>query len=520
MTDIATVEEYMRTANPIPDLDMLDADELAFAVAAVDTRRATAMQAPTQHPTDVTSTAPPPQRRRPVWTFAAAFVLILVVVGGAALLLRRDDTQVTNEPETPTTMAEETTAPFEVESLIWSRVPLGQDVVGVRRDKDMTTADSGFEIASITTGGPGFVAIGETVSVGTSSQAEDAAVWTSPDGTDWTRLPPSAEVFGGPGLQFMEDVTAGGPGLVAVGFGWGEPELAGTTAIVWTSVDGTAWSRLPYQDAFASPGYEGNDTAMHSVTVGGPGLVAVGTDSRVAAVWTSTDAVAWTRAPHNPEAFGTGRVLESATDMSVVAAGGPGLVAIGTSGIGARSEWGLGDVDWTHEPGAEHAVVWTSADGITWSRVPYDPAVFGGGEGQHCYMGSLAVGDSSLVAIGSCERYTVESGDEDGLVSHGDRLVIWTSPDAVSWSRVSLDETVFRAGDEVKTVTAVGSDFVATGSGVWTSPDGITWSRAEGLALSGVEAMGIRSVAVGSRGLVAVGEVDELIAVWTATPGG
>jgi hypothetical protein len=519
MIDIATVEEYMRAANPIPNLDALDADELAFAVAAVETRRTVAMQAPTQHPTQSTTVTPPPQRRRSVWAFAAAFILILVVVGGAALLLRSDDTQVTNEPAPTTTVAEETTASFEVESLIWSRVPLGQDVVGVPRDKDMTTADSGFEIASIATGGPGFVAVGKANGPVSEGWPEDAAVWTSPDGTAWTRLPPSVEVFGGPGLQLMEDVTAGGPGLVAVGFGWDEPEMAGRTAIVWTSVDGSAWSRVPYQDAFASPGYEGNSTAMHSVTAGGPGLVAVGRDSRVAAVWTSTDGVTWTRAPHNPEAFGTGKVLESATDMSEVAAGGPGLVAIGTSGMGARS-WGRGDVDWTHEPGAEHAVVWTSVDGITWSRVPHDEAVFGGAEGQHCRMRSLAVGDSSLVAIGSCEQYTIESGKEDGLVSHGDQLVTWTSPDAISWSRVSLDETVFRAGDEISTVTAVGSEFVATGSGVWTSPDGITWSRLDGAALPTADAMGIRSVAVGSRGLVAVGEVDGLIAVWTATPGG
>ncbi len=43
-------------------------------------------------------------------------------------------------------------------------------------------------------------------------------------------------------------------------------------------------------------------------------------------------------------------------------AGGPGLVAVG-------SDAGGGDVD---------AAVWTSPDGITWSRVPLDEAVFGG----------------------------------------------------------------------------------------------------------------------------------------------
>lgn len=57
MIDIATIEEYMRAANPIPTLDVVDADELAFAVAAVGARRAVVTYAPTQHPTRSTPAA-------------------------------------------------------------------------------------------------------------------------------------------------------------------------------------------------------------------------------------------------------------------------------------------------------------------------------------------------------------------------------------------------------------------------------------------------------------------------------
>ena len=185
------------------------------------------MQAPTQHPTEATPRPPPPHgvavcgRSRP--RSSSSWWSSVAPPCCSAARTRRSPTN----RHRPTTVAVTPTETSLVESLVWSRVPLGQAVVGVRRDRDMTSADSGFEIASIAAGGPGFVAVGDWVRVGTSSQAEDAAVWTSPDGTDWTRLPPSAEVFGGPGVQhvgdvtarspgvqIMEDVTAGGPGLV------------------------------------------------------------------------------------------------------------------------------------------------------------------------------------------------------------------------------------------------------------------------------------------------------------------
>lgn len=86
------------------------------------------------------------------------------------------------------------------------------------------------------------------------------------------------------------------------------------------------------------------------VTVGGPGLVAVGADyypSGLAEtpVWTSPDGITWTRVPDDETVRGS---------MTGVIVGGPGLVAVGAGGK-----------------------VWTSVDGITWSRVPNDDAVFG-----------------------------------------------------------------------------------------------------------------------------------------------
>ena len=44
------------------------------------------------------------------------------------------------------------------------------------------------------------------------------------------------------------------------------------------------------------------------------------------------------------------------------------------------------------------AAVWTSPNGITWTRVPHDDTVFGGEADQK--MSSMAVGEAGLVAVG------------------------------------------------------------------------------------------------------------------------
>lgn len=127
------------------------------------------------------------------------------------------------------------------------------------------------------------------------------------------------------GSAEMRSVTVGGPGLVAVGEAFGAID----SPAVWTSVDGIAWSRVPHDDAvFGNAG-------MSSVTVGGPGLVAVGFDGHPhglddnAAVWTSVDGIVWSRVPHDEAVFGA----QPPVEMRSIVAGGPGLVAVGARGI-------------------------------------------------------------------------------------------------------------------------------------------------------------------------------------------
>ncbi len=176
----------------------------------------------------------------------------------------------------------------------------------------------------------------------------------------------------------MDGVTAGGPGLVAVGHDVQQ-------AAVWTSPDGVTWSRVPHDEPLG--GLRGK---MYSVTAGGRGLVAVGEDLSSnlddfhddAAVWTSPDGVTWSRVPHDEAVFG-GAGNQS---MKSVTAGGPGLVAVGSD-----MAFGLSS------PGFD-AAVWTSLDGLVWLRVPDDEGVFGGSGTQ--VLDGVIVGESGVVAVG------------------------------------------------------------------------------------------------------------------------
>ena len=119
MIDDAVMTGYIRDANPVPDLDDLDSDELTRSAAVTKARRAAAMQAPTQHPTPTSPVTPPPQRRRKVWAFALAFIVVLVAIGVAALVTRGGgDAPVSDEPMPPvtvTTLPSTTAAPDPIE---------------------------------------------------------------------------------------------------------------------------------------------------------------------------------------------------------------------------------------------------------------------------------------------------------------------------------------------------------------------------------------------------------------------
>jgi hypothetical protein len=94
---------------------------------------------------------------------------------------------------------------------------------------------------NITAGPDGYVAVGEI-----GPPDIDAAVWTSPDGTTWSRVPDNEGVLGGGGngvaicpdlsaIQSMSAVAWSGDRFFAVG-------LEDVAAAVWISTDGTGWN--------------------------------------------------------------------------------------------------------------------------------------------------------------------------------------------------------------------------------------------------------------------------------------
>lgn len=499
MVDPSDVLERMRAANPAPSLEQLAVDDLdlvrnvvARGRSATTTPvkeqpqirpdRVTPRRAPTRPRIQAAPvTSPPPQRRRKAWAFAVAFILVVVAVGLAALVTRDGDhSPVADEPMAPVTVTtpSSTTAaphPIDIQSLTWTRVP---------HDEAVFNPTTGVDVmSSIAEGGPGFVAVGTTG--GVEELERDAAVWICEDGISWSRVPNDAPPLGGPTAQEMESVTVGGPGLVAVGLEWEYP--LSPVAVVWTSEDGMSWSRVTHNEA----AFEG--ARMDDVTAGGPGLVAVGGTGLDAAVWTSTDGVAWTRVRLSPEA-----TLWPDTDgaMKGVAAGGPGLVAVGFAG---------------RDPEGTNAAVWTSPDGLTWSRIPHDERVF-----AHATMSDVTAGGPGLVAVGAA----------------GHSPAVWTSADGYAWTRVPPETAIFGSDgiDErsMNAITSIGTQLVAVGgagdkhvlpptpaSFVWTSVDGTTWTPIELNPGDWV----MHGVIATSQRVVAVGQEAGAATVWVATEG-
>lgn len=288
---------------------------------------------------------------------------------------------------------------------------------------------------------------------------------------------------------------------------------------MWTSVDGTAWTRTPYDiEVF------GTASLMEDVVVTEHGIVAVGRNEEVddealwirPAVWISPDGIEWARTWEGARMarglptigpWDTGALKFVLSPMQAITVGPDGtLVAVGTvvddSGVGV-------------------AAVWTSGDGQTWERVPHDPDVFASSTQMDVVMLDVAAGESGFVAVGS-ER------DHHGAGlwwTGGERPAVWTSPDGTVWERITLDDETFGTTGSISAVAASPTGFVAAGlssadSGpvtIWTSPDGTRWqavaSFGAGYASSVIDAGPAIAVAGG------VSDANDFhAAVWVGPP--
>ena len=158
--------------------------------------------------------------------------------------------------------------------------------------------DAGTEAASTTSTQPTATTTSVTSASTTTSTATPPTTTTTvidlSEG-DWARVPHDEAIFGGDYDQVMLSVVAGGPGLVAVGYNkWGHDR----DAAVWTSPDGLTWARVPHDEAIFGGD---NDQEMRSVVAGGPGLVAVGRSGSESWSRGSANAAVWYWTPERPE---------------------------------------------------------------------------------------------------------------------------------------------------------------------------------------------------------------------------
>jgi hypothetical protein len=455
---------------------------------------------------------------------AAAMAVALVIALPLWFVFRGEETPpATTVPVTTTTVPSTTTAPATTTTAPPSTTTTEETTTTVAAavlpPASVITATPAslimtWESASAAFGeqAPVAVAAGGT---GMAAVSSWGSVWTSGDGRDWSPHPDEVLVLGA-----VADVAAWSGGFVAVGEANGH-------AGVWLSPDGVTWTAVPDQEAFT-----GDVVRMVAVTAGGPGLVAVGQydpngfDSH-AAVWLSADGLAWIRVDESsiegagaavPDEVG-GSVELGQAIMSDVTAGGPGLIAVGTV-----------DPYWWYPA----AAVWVSEDGTSWDQIVLDERAAGQeGYSQAYRVAANAAGIAVVGQVGDRRGESVTADIAGAL--HG-YAAVWMSENGTDWHLAGVldtdpDSSSCRYQEGASGVLWSGSSLLVTGWAtttcqtrdeyrmVWATPDlGGAWHEiarlsgnplftGQGPEMSSVAPFGPRIVAAGA-GAVWLGTFD------------
>jgi hypothetical protein len=170
----------------------------------------------------------------------------------------------------------------------------------------------------------------------------------SPPPAAWLEVPPQDSVTG---VQF-EDVVWTGTRFVATGGGLDE------VGAFLDSADGIKWHR----QANAGKGWSPSRLAA-----GPGGVVAVGSIGGRATSWFSADGLTWVV---RRDAFPMPAVGTDEIEVTDVVARGDGWLAVGHQELVCQIDCGLEFI---------RAYVWTSNDGLHWTRLPNQDALKGGG---------------------------------------------------------------------------------------------------------------------------------------------
>ncbi len=316
---------------------------------------------------------------------------------------------------------------------------------------------------------------GRVVAVGSSNGS--AAVWTSPNGSAWSRATLPAP--GGPQPRRLAGVVHGAQGWLAVG-------RAGDRALVLASSAGGVWQAVTGAKVFGGAGL-----APAAAAANGAGYVVVGAQGgTTAAAWYSPDLKTWSRADAAGKADLDGTAAAPKW-MSDVAAGPAGFVAVGgqTAGKAARP------------------AVWTSADGKKWALSAAPPALPQGAAAGA--LTTVVARGGVLVAAGITGAAGVTGAPAAG--APGSAAFAAVSADGGrTWQPVALPEAAPGSAPTAAVATAHGFVLAGTaGSDVllWTSADGRTWraSRPHGFGLDGSGVQRLDGVTVMGRDILAVG---------------
>jgi hypothetical protein len=248
------------------------------------------------------------------------------------------------------------------------------------------------------------------------------AVWLSPEGRTWERVPHSA-VF--EGARFS-DIAATDEGFVIVGAVYDAlaPQGQLPRGAIWTSQDGRAWGRVPDSPIFDVGGYiiTGEDPASggpRTVTLARGTILSVGAvcnanglDCRPA-FWSSPDGSIWERVVVDQPNMSAADVVETAG----------GYVAIGSASNATGCGVGLPPCT---------AVVFTSIDGRAWqAREITTPA---GLNTPDAFTDAVAIGGRILAISIELDGQSQVPPAEPVIDASGAHF--WSSTDGLSWTRI------------------------------------------------------------------------------------
>jgi hypothetical protein len=248
-----------------------------------------------------------------------------------------------------------------------------------------------------------FVAVGAQIS--DDGSTANAEAWTSPDGSSWARS--TVDGAFGATMDLVVQLPDGYAAIGANGFS-GHAGFGHGTAI-WTSSDGTHWSRLPQTEVPAG-------VSIASVSHGPAGFFGVGiaeppggSADTFRPIWTSLDAVHW-------------QMLGPITEVSANA-GLAGVVWAGSSYVAVGDEPTVG------------SFAWQSTDGTAWTSTQL-PALVNGTVAPQSDVAGLAVTPVGLLAIGFVSDGGGRSHSAMWQASLGG-----SSTSALHWTRLALPST-------------------------------------------------------------------------------